>query len=280
MHSTPHLHVRSCGAELLLIRDGLSEWECGGVCRRMGWEERGEETVGFRTWGEHMHMHHGQPIKCVGAGVEQLCKEHITRRENPPPQLAEHQPPHAPQPHEDPPHTNTHAYSVPGEWTSFLFAILEGDGTGGTGWYELGAQEYEYGRSERGAGYGGAQVGVEIGAQNRGMGGAGMGMSMGAGGQGVGLGASQTVSTGEADSTLRFALIVRRLLDWNTCGSPFLLYPLSYLHSPLRLIHLVTFTSSPHLVICTSSLYHTPQHLVTHRTSHHTRPQTYHSLTP
>jgi hypothetical protein len=50
----------------------------------------------------------------------------------------------------------------------------------------------------------GAQVGVGIAAQNHGMGGAGMGM--GVGGQGMGLGASQTISIGEADSTLRFAL--------------------------------------------------------------------------
>ncbi|KAG1854505.1 hypothetical protein F4604DRAFT_1686018 [Suillus subluteus] len=69
--------------------------------------------------------------------------------------------------------------------------------------------QVSYSRFLKGTGRGGPggmnlerKVGVEIGAQNRGMGGAGMGMSMGAGGQGVGLGASQTVSTGEADTII------------------------------------------------------------------------------
>jgi hypothetical protein len=181
-----------------------------------------------------MHLHHGQPIQCgesLSTGMEQLRKEDMMRHENPPPlQLTENQPPHAlqqhedphphPNPHEDPPHTHPHTHSVPGEWTSFLFAMLEGDGTGGAGWYELGAQGAQ-GSSEGLGGDGvpqsmnmgvlggaqgmvGAQVGVGIGAQNHGMGGAGMGM--GVGGQGMGLGASQTISIGEADSTLRFAL--------------------------------------------------------------------------
>ncbi|KAG1868690.1 hypothetical protein F4604DRAFT_1927238 [Suillus subluteus] len=216
-------------------RRRLSEWGRWGCVQVYG--KGGERRRLSLGHGEnHMHLHHGQPMQCgesLGTGMEQLRKEDIARHENPPPlQLTEHQPPHAPQqheephphpnPHEDPPHTHTHAHSVPGEWTSFLFAMLEGDGTGGTGWYELGAQGAQGGSEGMGGdgvpqsmnmsilggaqGMVGAQDGVGIGAQNHGMGGAGMGMSMGAGGQGMGLGASQPVSIGEADSTLRFAL--------------------------------------------------------------------------
>ncbi|KAG2109094.1 hypothetical protein BD769DRAFT_1498227 [Suillus cothurnatus] len=214
-------------------RRRLSEWGRWGCVQVYGkGGERRRLSLGHG--GDHMHLHHGQPIQCgesLSTGMEQLRKEDMMRHENPPPlQLTENQPPHAlqqhedphphPNPHEDPPHTHPHTHSVPGEWTSFLFAMLEGDGTGGAGWYELGAQGTQ-GSSEGLGGDGvpqsmnmgvlggaqgmvGAQVGVGIGAQNHGMGGAGMGM--GVGGQGMGLGASQTISIGEADSTLRFAL--------------------------------------------------------------------------
>lgn len=156
----------------------------------------------------------------MGMGMEQLRKEDITRHENPPPlQLTEHQHPQQhedphPNPHEDPPHTHTHTHTVPGEWTSFLFAMLEGDGTGSSGWYELGAQGAQGNDGGMGGDgvpqsmnmgiLGGAQgmVGSLGGAQSLGMGG---GMGMGAGGQGM-VPMAQTVSIGEADSTLRFAL--------------------------------------------------------------------------
>jgi hypothetical protein len=104
-----------------------------------------------------LHLHPGRPIqfgKSLGTGVEQLRKEDIMRHENPPPlRVTEHPPPHAsqqhedphphPNPHEDPPHTHTHTRSVPGEWASFLFVILEGDGMGTARWYELGAQNVQ-----------------------------------------------------------------------------------------------------------------------------------------
>jgi len=181
---------------------------------------------------------HLQPIQCgenLGMGMEQLRKEDIARHENPQPlQLTEHQPPHAPQqhegshphpnPHEDPPHTHAHAHAVPGEWTSFLFAMLEGDRTGSAGWYELGAQGTQGGGEGMGADgvpqsmnmgvLGGAQGMVgSLGGTQAGLGGTqslGMGaqsLGMGAGGQGIGMGSmTQPVSIGEADSTLRFAL--------------------------------------------------------------------------
>lgn len=185
--------------------------------------------------GDHIHLHHGQCGEKLGMGLEQLRKEDITRHENPPPlQLAEHQPPHTPQqhedphphphpnPHEDPPHTHTHTHAVPGEWTSFLFAMLEGDGTGSAGWYELGAQSVQGGSEGMGSDgvpqsmnmgvLGGAQgmVGAQAGlggTPSLGMGAQSLGMGMGGQAMGIGMGPmTQTVSIGEADSTLRFAL--------------------------------------------------------------------------
>ncbi|KAG2359386.1 hypothetical protein BDR07DRAFT_220953 [Suillus spraguei] len=216
-------------------RRRLSEWGRWGCVQVYGkGGERRRLSLGHG--GEHMHLHPGQPIQCgenLGTGMEQLRKEDITRHENSSPlELTEHQPSHAPQQHqdlhphpnshEDLPHTHTHTHAVPGEWTSFLFAMLEGDGTGSAGWYELGAQGAQVGGESMGSagipqsmnmsvlggaqGMVGAQVGIGIGAQNHVMGGAGMGLGMGMGGQGMGLGASQTVSIGEADSTLKFAL--------------------------------------------------------------------------
>ncbi|KAG2341273.1 hypothetical protein BDR05DRAFT_1001917 [Suillus weaverae] len=201
-------------------RRRLSEWGRWGCVQVYGkGGERRRLSVGHV--GDHMHL---QPIQCgemgMGMGMEQLRKEDITRHENPPPlQLTEHQHPQQhedphPNPHEDPPHTHTHTHTVPGEWTSFLFAMLEGDGTGSSGWYELGAQGAQGNDGGMGGDgvpqsmnmgiLGGAQgmVGSLGGAQSLGMGG---GMGLGAGGQGM-VPMAQTVSIGEADSTLRFAL--------------------------------------------------------------------------
>ncbi|KAG1812706.1 hypothetical protein EV424DRAFT_1568086 [Suillus variegatus] len=215
-------------------RRRLSEWGRWGCVQVYGKSgERRRLSLGHG--GDHMHL---QPIQCgenLGMGMEQLRKEDIARHENPQPlQLTEHQPPHAPQqhegshphpnPHEDPPHTHAHAHAVPGEWTSFLFAMLEGDRTGSAGWYELGAQGTQGGGEGMGADgvpqsmnmgvLGGAQGMVgSLGGTQAGLGGTqslGMGaqsLSMGAGGQGIGMGSmTQPVSIGEADSTLRFAL--------------------------------------------------------------------------
>lgn len=180
--------------------------------------------------GHDIHLHHGQCGERLGMGLEQLRKEDISRHENPPLQLTEpshtpqqHEDPHPhPNPHEDPPHTHTHTHPVPGEWTSFLFAMLEGDGTGSAGWYELGAQSVQGGSEGMGSdgvpqsmnmdvlggaqGIVGAQAGLS-GTSSLGMGAQSLGMGMGGQGMGIGMGPmTQTVSIGEADSTLRFAL--------------------------------------------------------------------------
>ncbi|KAG2129504.1 uncharacterized protein EDB93DRAFT_1108681 [Suillus bovinus] len=209
-------------------RRRLSEWGRWGCVQVYGkGGERRRLSLGHG--GDHMHL---QPIQCaesLGMGMGQLRKEDMARHENPQPlQLTEHQPlqqhedshPH-PNPHEDPPHTHAHAHAVPGEWTSFLFAMLEGDRTGSAGWYELGAQGSGEGMGADGVpqsmnlgvlggtqgmvgSLGGAQTGLD-GTQGLGMGAQNLGMS--AGGQGLGMGSmTQPVSIGEADSTLRFAL--------------------------------------------------------------------------
>ncbi|KAG1759503.1 hypothetical protein EDD22DRAFT_994478 [Suillus occidentalis] len=208
-------------------RRRLSEWGRWGCVQVYG---KGGERRRL-SLGHDIHLHHGQCGERLGMGLEQLRKEDTTRHENPPPlQLTEphhtpqqHEDPHPhPNPHEDPPHTHTHTHAVPGEWTSFLFAMLEGDGTGSAGWYELGAQSVQGGSEGMGSdgvpqsmnmgvlggaqGIVGAQAGLS-GTSSLGMGAQSLGMGMGGQGMGIGMGPmTQTVSIGEADSTLRFAL--------------------------------------------------------------------------
>lgn len=188
----------------------------------LGRHGHGEQVEQYRENMEQLHkedmsQHHHVENPVVALQLENPSHHpQLPSHEHPPRQ---HEDPHHPHTHEhqDPPHTHTHTHSVPGEWTSFLFAMLEGDGTGSAGWYELEAQTAQGGEGmgvpQSMGVLGGTQMGSLGGAQSLGLGGAQSMGVLGSGGPGMGvpqgigmgtLGASQTV--GEADSTLRFAL--------------------------------------------------------------------------
>jgi len=103
-----------------------------------------------------------------------------------------HPSPHPPHQHNEHEHLPTH-----GEWTNFLFAMLEGDASGSSpGWYELGASVSP---SSSVSGLGEPQPGSGS-VMSRGTLGSALSLQQGMNT----LSVSQTV--GEADSTLQFTL--------------------------------------------------------------------------
>ncbi|KAG1737074.1 uncharacterized protein EDB91DRAFT_488338 [Suillus paluster] len=188
-------------------RRRLSEWGRWGCVQVYG--GKGGERRVVHGHGENLHTEQAQHVDNLSSQHVEQAQHGEQSNENPPLQHNENPPP---PPHEETHHTltNTHTHTVPGEWTSFLFAMLEGDGTG-AGWYELGAsvgvQSGQNGEIPQSMGGMGSSQGLDAlgvlgGSQNMGVLGPSQGMSAS---QSMGvLGASQTV--GEADSTLRFAL--------------------------------------------------------------------------
>lgn len=138
---------------------------------------------------EHTSVPHGEHTSAQHGEAQQ--QQHHEHGEHP---LAQHAETHHDEHAHPPPHEPDHSEHLPthGEWTSFLFAMLEGDPVGSsTGWYELGA-------------------GVPASSSVSGPGEPVSGSVVGMGSQGMNtlnvsaLSVPQTV--GEADSTLRFAL--------------------------------------------------------------------------
>ncbi|OJA10753.1 hypothetical protein AZE42_04256 [Rhizopogon vesiculosus] len=197
-------------------RRRLSEWGRWGCIRAMGLRGDMQHPMAMTAAmcgnsmalredvqqqpGEDVPLQHGERMAGEHASTEQTSaqhgeaqQQHLEHSEHPPAQhVVTHHDEHS---HPPPQHDHDHSEHLEthGEWTSFLFAMLEGDAGGNSaGWYELGA---------------GVSASPSVstpGEPTVGMG--TLGSSQGMTTLNIPQSMSVPQTVGEADSTLRFAL--------------------------------------------------------------------------
>ncbi|OAX32609.1 hypothetical protein K503DRAFT_787089 [Rhizopogon vinicolor AM-OR11-026] len=195
-------------------RRRLSEWGRWGCIRAMGLRGDVQHSMAMATAmcgdsmalredvqqqpGENVPLQHGERMAGDHTSTEHTStgeaqQQHLEHREHLPAQHVETQ--HDEDSHPPPQHEHDHSEHLEthGEWTSFLFAMLEGDAAGNSaGWYELGAG---VSASPSVSVPGEPAVGMETLGSPQGMTALNIPQSM-----------SVPQTVGEADSTLRFAL--------------------------------------------------------------------------